>query len=118
MLDGLVGEEGFEARLRTLSSASAMQPYLLMSLSGERLFPQLTIAAAFPPTFLAHGDADYVDFLCESEDIHIQPQCMGDRGELHIVLVAGHGLLLGPWLSVPVNRIDLGFESLTRELAV
>ncbi|KAF7968452.1 hypothetical protein HWV62_30531 [Athelia sp. TMB] len=116
LLDCLVGEEGFSVRLREMpySEREAAIPAHV-----KELFPQANIDENFPPTFLAHGDEDYIVFVEESEHNYQQLQAVGVRSELHVVPGADHGLVLGDGKLAPgAEKVQrLGFEFLFSELS-
>ncbi|KZP28487.1 hypothetical protein FIBSPDRAFT_947719 [Athelia psychrophila] len=114
LLDHLVGEAGWPARPRALPYG---QREGAIPAEARDLFPQLLIGAGFPPTFLAHGDADTTVLPGESQRTYEQLQKAGVRSELRLIPGAAHGFMKA---GAPAPEADgvhkEGFEFLAREL--
>jgi len=90
LLDHLVGKKGWSARLRDLPYE---QRESAIPADVAALFPQVQIKD-FPPSFLAHGNADTTVLPGESQHTYEQLQAAGIRSELRIIPGA-HGFMLG-----------------------
>lgn len=114
LLDHLVGEVGWTKQLRSLpyeQRAGAVPE------AARDLFPELLISAEFPPTFLAHGDADTMVLLGESQKTYKQLQEAGVRSELRIVAGADHGFMKAGAIVPEADGVHKeGFEFLAEEL--
>lgn len=113
-LDHLVGEKGWTERLRAVPYE---QRAGVVPEDVKDVFPELHIGAEFPPTFLAHGDADTAVLLGESQKTYEQLQKAGVRSELRIVPGAGHGFMKAGQPAPEAARVHReGFEFLAQEL--
>ncbi|KAF7968617.1 hypothetical protein HWV62_30009 [Athelia sp. TMB] len=112
-LDHLVGEDGWSARLRDLPYE---QREAAIPADVAAPFPQLHIDKDFPPSFIAHGEADTAVLPGESKRTYEQLQKAGVRSELRIIPGA-HGFMVGPAPSPEAAGVYReGFEFLASEL--
>ncbi|KAF7976402.1 hypothetical protein HWV62_6797 [Athelia sp. TMB] len=113
LLDYLVGKEGWSARLRDLPYE---QREGAIPEDTAALFPQLHIDKEFPPSFIAHGEADVTVLPGESKRTYEQLQKAGVRSELRIISGA-HGFMVGQMPSPDAAGVyKEGFEFLASEL--